>query len=83
MNLKKLALSVIAIIALLILGYYMQQNNSNTRKICSPIADKMVCHECSCPMGHPIPSNTPPAPGMNGSVACPDGAIPTCKPLEN
>ncbi len=83
MNLKKLALGVIAIVALLILGYFMQQNKSNTRKICTPVADKVVCQECSCPMGQPIPSNTPPAPGMNSSVACPDGATPTCKQVEN
>lgn len=75
MNLKKLALGVMAVLAVLILGYYMQQNNSNTRKICSPVADKMVCQECSCPMGKPIP-------GI-GSVACPDGATPICKQVEN
>ena len=75
MNLKKLALGVIAVVAALILGYYIQQNNSNTRKICSPVADKMVCQECSCPMGKPIQ-------GI-GSVACPDGAIPICKQVEN
>jgi len=83
MNLKKLALGVIAILALVILGYYIQQNNSNTRKICSPVADKMVCQECSCPMGRPIPTNTMPVPGMNSSAACPDGATPTCKQVEN
>ena len=83
MNLKKLALGVIAVVAALILGYYIQQNNSNTRKICSPENGKMVCQECSCPMGKPIPSNTMPTPGMNSSVACPDGATPICKQVEN
>lgn len=75
MNLKKLALGVIVILAVIVLGYYIQQNSSNTRKICSPVADKIVCQECSCPMGQPIP-------GL-GSAACPDGAKPTCTESEN
>lgn len=75
MNLKKLALGVIAVCAVVVLGYYIQQNSSNTRKICSPAAGVSVCQECTCPMGRPIP-------GID-SVACPDGAIPTCKPVEN
>ena len=75
MNLKKIALGVIAFIALLILGYSIQQNNSNTSKICAPVANEMVCQECSCPRGKPIPGF--------GSAACPDGATPICKHVEN
>lgn len=75
MNLKKLALGVIAVVAVLVAGYYIQQNRSNARKICSPIDGRMVCQKCSCPMGQPIPSLD--------SVACPDGAKPTCQQEEN
>jgi hypothetical protein len=83
MNLKKIALGVIGLVIVVVLGYFVKQNTSNTRKICSPVADKMICQECSCPMGQPIPSNAMPAPGMNSSVACPDGATPTCKEVAN
>lgn len=83
MNLKKIALGVIGIVIVIVLGYFVKQNSSNTRKFCSPEADKMVCQECSCPMGQPIPSNTPPAPGVHSSVACPDGATPVCQKVEN
>lgn len=83
MNLKKIALGVIGIVIVLALGYLVKQNRSNSRKICTPVAEKLVCQECTCPMGQPIPTNIMPVPGVNTFVACPDGATPACKQVEN
>ncbi|MCM2354856.1 MAG: hypothetical protein NDI63_14645 [Pseudobdellovibrio sp.] len=82
MNFKKIALGVIGIVIVLALGYFVKQNSSNTRKICTPAAEKVICQECTCPMGQPIPTGIMPAPGVNAFVACPDGATPTCKEVE-
>lgn len=44
------------------------------RKVCSPVGEKMVCQLCTCPQGDAIA-------GLGGA-ACPDGAKPTCKVVE-
>jgi hypothetical protein len=78
MNIKKLAVGTVALAVLIVLAVWIKQNSSNTRKICSSskhLANKITCQECSCPKGQPIP-------GIEDSVACPDGAKPTCNVVE-
>jgi hypothetical protein len=43
-------------------------------KVCSPIGEKTVCQMCSCPKSDAVA-------GLGGA-ACPDGAQPTCKAIE-